>query len=100
MKDQILDLFDPRTAVMDPDYSPTSAPHPDFGFAFNDSNFSDRLLRIEVVADSSDACSDSDASQTLADWTRHRKQRGGDFKENGLSPTGFCLRLYMFLFPV
>nr|GMD29904.1 BTB/POZ domain-containing protein POB1-like isoform X1 [Ipomoea batatas] len=82
MKDQILDLFDPRTAVMDPDYSPTSAPHPDFGFAFNDSNFSDRLLRIEVVADSSDACSDSDASQTLADWTRHRKQRGGDFKEN------------------
>ncbi|MCD7460449.1 hypothetical protein HAX54_043580 [Datura stramonium] len=64
--------FDPRTAVMDPEFSPTRARDPDFGFAFNDSNFSDRLLQIEIMADSLDPQSDSDSfhSQSLADWAR------------------------------
>ncbi|KAG7994606.1 hypothetical protein I3843_01G066400 [Carya illinoinensis] len=45
------DLFDPKT-VMDSDFSRgLSAGEADFGFAFNDSNFSDRLLRIEIVGD-------------------------------------------------
>ncbi|KAE9460196.1 hypothetical protein C3L33_07905, partial [Rhododendron williamsianum] len=54
MKDKNLDLFDPRsvTSVMDSDYSPNaSGRDADFAFAFNDSNFSDRLLRIEIMAD-------------------------------------------------
>nr|GLL40575.1 BTB/POZ domain-containing protein POB1-like isoform X1 [Ipomoea trifida]GMC67428.1 BTB/POZ domain-containing protein POB1-like isoform X1 [Ipomoea batatas]GMD64934.1 BTB/POZ domain-containing protein POB1-like isoform X1 [Ipomoea batatas]GME02985.1 BTB/POZ domain-containing protein POB1-like isoform X1 [Ipomoea batatas]GME17203.1 BTB/POZ domain-containing protein POB1-like isoform X1 [Ipomoea batatas] len=80
MKDRNLDLFDPRTAVMDPDYSPTTTRQPDFAFAFNDSNFSDRLLRIEIVADSSDQLSDSEGCQSLADWARHRKRRKEDTK--------------------
>lgn len=92
MKDQNLDLFDPRTAVMDPEYSPSSTRDPDFGFAFNDVNFSDRLLQIEIMADSFDPQSDSDSfhSQSLADWARNRKRRREDIrKEMGLSLYSF-----------
>ncbi|KZV57665.1 hypothetical protein F511_03125 [Dorcoceras hygrometricum] len=69
-----MDLFDPRSAVMDSDLisSPTRGPDPDFGFAFNDSNFSDRLLRIEIVSDSR---AESGFCQTLADWAATRKSK-------------------------
>ncbi|XP_016499539.2 BTB/POZ domain-containing protein POB1 isoform X1 [Nicotiana tabacum] len=83
MKDQNLDLFDPRTAVMDPEFSPTSTREPDFAFAFNDSNFSDRVLRIEIIGDSLDGDGDSDSHgcHSLADWARNRKRRREDFKK-------------------
>lgn len=55
---------------MDPGYSPNRARDPDFGFAFNDSNFSDRLLRIEIMADP-----EGFHCQSLADWARNRKRR-------------------------
>ncbi|XP_055807379.1 BTB/POZ domain-containing protein POB1-like isoform X2 [Solanum dulcamara] len=86
MKDHNLDLFDPRTAVMDPEYSPTHTREPDFAFAFNDSNFSDRVLRIEILGDSIDGgCSDSNGCNSLADWARNRKRRREDFrKENDM----------------
>ncbi|XP_016499540.2 BTB/POZ domain-containing protein POB1 isoform X2 [Nicotiana tabacum] len=90
MKDQNLDLFDPRTAVMDPEFSPTSTREPDFAFAFNDSNFSDRVLRIEIIGDSLDGDGDSDSHgcHSLADWARNRKRRREDFKkENALDIT-------------
>lgn len=91
MKDANLDLFDPRTAVMDSSgYSPTSSREPDFGFAFNDSNFSDRVLRIEVLADDSpDSFPATDAScQSLADWARYRKRPREDIKrQNALDIT-------------
>ncbi|KAL9245394.1 hypothetical protein vseg_019055 [Gypsophila vaccaria] len=47
MKDLSRDLFDPRTNS-EPEFqkSPREA---NFGFAFNDSNFSDRVLRIEIM---------------------------------------------------
>ncbi|KAI8545018.1 hypothetical protein RHMOL_Rhmol07G0010500 [Rhododendron molle] len=79
MKDKNLDLFDPRS-VMDSDYSSNaSGRDADFAFAFNDSNFSDRLLRIEIMAD---APSDgADGCQSLADWARHRKRRREDTKK-------------------
>lgn len=60
----------------------------DFGFAFNDSNFSDRVLRIEIMPDSPDTPPDSEGCQTLADWTTRRsKRRREDIveKENGKS---------------
>lgn len=82
MKDRNLDLFDPGTAVMDPDYSPTSGLQPDFAFAFNDSNFSDRVLRIEIVADPTDQRPDSDGYHTIADWARNRKRRKEDDASN------------------
>ncbi|XP_022019639.1 BTB/POZ domain-containing protein POB1 [Helianthus annuus] len=45
--------FDPRTLIMD---SPEDAcDHGDFGFAFNDSNFSDRVLRIYIFSESPSA---------------------------------------------
>ncbi|KAM0047932.1 hypothetical protein Hdeb2414_s0008g00268781 [Helianthus debilis subsp. tardiflorus] len=45
-------LFDP-TLFMDSDSSPEDGcDHHDFGFAFNDSNFSDRVLRIYILSES------------------------------------------------
>ncbi|KAK6131960.1 hypothetical protein DH2020_034298 [Rehmannia glutinosa] len=86
MRDWGLDLFDPRTAVMDSDSnsSPTGGRDPDFGFAFNDSNFSDRVLRIEIIADPPDARPDSEGCRTLADWAaRKSKRRRGDVMKKG-----------------
>ncbi|KAL1540198.1 Boi protein, variant 2 [Salvia divinorum] len=77
MRDSGQDLFDPTAAVMDPTYtsSPSASRDPDFGFAFNDSNFSDRVLRIEILAD----CAEDDGCKTLADWAlRKSKRRRGD----------------------
>ncbi|KAK4364156.1 hypothetical protein RND71_015514 [Anisodus tanguticus] len=85
MKDQNLDLFDPRTAIMDTEYSPTRTREPDFAFAFNDSNFSDRVLKIEILGDLIDGGSESNGCNSLADWARNRKRRREDFrKENDM----------------
>lgn len=81
MKDSSLDLFDPRTAVMDSDYPPSNDRDGDFAFAFNDSNFSDRTLRIEIIAESQETRSDREACQSLADWARNRKRRREDIKK-------------------
>lgn len=88
MRDSGMDLFDPRTTVLDSDFtsSPSGSRDQDFGFAFNDSNFSDRVLRIEIIADSTDPVPESEGCKTLADWAlRKTKRRRGDIakKENG-----------------
>ena len=98
MKDFNSDLFDPGT-VMDSsssDYSRSaSSSDADFGFAFNDSNFSDRILRIEIMGDPVEARPDSDGCTTIADWARHRKRRREDIKkDNGI----FFFSLFLFLF--
>nr|AFK39130.1 unknown [Lotus japonicus] len=84
MKDFNSDLFEPGT-VMDSDYSrggaSSSSSDADFGFAFNDSNFSDRILRIEIMDDSVETRSDSDGCTTIADWARQRKRRREDIKK-------------------
>lgn len=96
MRDSNTDLFDPRTA-MDSDSSPGSTSTVsscDFGFAFNDSNFSDRVLRIEIMAGPQDSRSEGEGCTSLADWARHRKRRREDMKkENGL-----CFFSLIFLF--
>lgn len=94
------DLFDPRT-IMDSDYSPggPDAPgsDPDFAFAFNDSNFSDRVLRIEIIPDLPETKSDGDPCTSIADWVRNRKRRREDIKkENG----NFFFIFLFFFFPV
>ena len=82
MKDINSDLFDPGTAVMDSDYARGArASDADFGFAFNDSNFSDRVLRIEIVDDSAEARPDSEGCTSIADWARYRKRRREDVKK-------------------
>ncbi|KAK4422545.1 BTB/POZ domain-containing protein POB1 [Sesamum alatum] len=52
----------------------------DFAFAFNDVNFSDRVLRIEILPDSPGSKPDPD--DTLADWARNRKRRRDDQLSN------------------
>ncbi|XP_071735901.1 BTB/POZ domain-containing protein POB1-like [Rutidosis leptorrhynchoides] len=85
MRDSNLDLFDPRTAVMDSTYSPENGHgHGDFGFAFNDSNFSDRLLRIEIISEPPESTIDGDACTSLADWARNRKRRREDLKKENV----------------
>ncbi|XP_020212377.1 BTB/POZ domain-containing protein POB1 [Cajanus cajan] len=84
MKDFNSDLFDPAT-VMDSssDYSRSaSSSDADFGFAFNDSNFSDRMLRIEIMGDPLEARPDAQGCTTIADWARHRKRRREDIKKD------------------
>ncbi|KAL7239011.1 hypothetical protein ACSBR2_004997 [Camellia fascicularis] len=89
MRDTSLDLFDPRT-VMDSDYSPNGGRDGDFGFAFNDSNFSDRVLRIEIMADSPETRLDGDGCHSLADWARYRKRRREDVKKDNAVDTVGC----------
>ncbi|KAK9668357.1 hypothetical protein RND81_13G054700 [Saponaria officinalis] len=58
---------------------------PDFAFAFDDSNFSDRILRVEIIPDLPDFKSDGQDCSSIADWARNRKRRREDFKkENGV----------------
>ncbi|CAA0838195.1 BTB/POZ domain-containing protein [Striga hermonthica] len=59
-------------------FSDSGSPEPssDFAFAFNDVNFSDRILRIEILPDSPGSKPDPDVS--LADWARNRKRRRDD----------------------
>ncbi|KAL0412109.1 UNVERIFIED_CONTAM: BTB/POZ domain-containing protein POB1 [Sesamum latifolium] len=89
MRGSGLDLFDPRSAVTASGHTSSrgGSRDPDFGFAFNDSNFSNRVLRIEIVADPMEARPESKASQTLADWAaRKSKRRRGNVakKENDM----------------
>ncbi|GAB4844550.1 Boi protein [Ancistrocladus abbreviatus] len=80
MKDSNTDLFDPKTE-MDSDLDKVTDEE-NFGFAFNDSNFSDRVLRIEIMAGSSDSKSDCAGCSSLADWARNRKRRREDLKKD------------------
>ncbi|CAK7335658.1 unnamed protein product [Dovyalis caffra] len=76
------DLFDPRID-MDSDFSPVdSRSDYDFGFAFNDSNFSDRVLKIEIVADLPDAKPAGDGCSSITEWARNRKRRREDIKKD------------------
>ncbi|KAA8522475.1 hypothetical protein F0562_013164 [Nyssa sinensis] len=82
------DLFSPRM-IMDSDFSSSgghvvSASEPDFGFAFDDSNFSDRVLKIEIIADLPEAKSDGDGCNSIADWARNRKRRREDIKKENV----------------
>ncbi|KAH9621623.1 hypothetical protein KSS87_013662 [Heliosperma pusillum] len=84
MREMNKDLFDPRT-VMEPEFQ-KSPREGNFGFAFNDSNFSDRVLRIEIMAGPSDSkieggVNGGDGCSSLFDWVRYRKRRRDDLKK-------------------
>ncbi|KAJ0986230.1 hypothetical protein J5N97_004586 [Dioscorea zingiberensis] len=75
------DLFDHRAALaMDPDFSQGGGEQ-NFEFAFNSSNFSDRVLRIEIIAGPPESRTDRDGCSSIADWARHRKRRRDDIKK-------------------
>lgn len=83
MRDSGLDLIDPTTAEMDSDplSSPNGGRDPDFGFAFNDPNFSDRVLRIEIVSDPPDAPPESECSVTNYGVRKSKRRRGDAVKK-------------------
>ncbi|XP_022933627.1 BTB/POZ domain-containing protein POB1-like isoform X1 [Cucurbita moschata] len=90
MKDLNSDVFDP-TAGMDSDYSRASCSSPsdaDFGFAFNDSNFSDRLLRIEIMGELEEARPDSVGCTSILDWARRKRRREDCKKDNVVDLNG------------
>nr|TKS14460.1 BTB/POZ domain-containing protein POB1-like [Populus alba] len=76
------DLFDPRTEMDSDSTRGGSASDGDFGFAFNDSNFSDRLLRIEIMGGSAENRADGEGCTSIIDWARHRKRRREDIKKD------------------
>ncbi|CAJ2631365.1 unnamed protein product [Trifolium pratense] len=82
------DLFDPLLVMESYTLSsPSSHDANDFAFAFNDSNFSDRILQIEVINDPIQPSSNADGCSTVADWANDRKRRREDIKnENDLLP--------------
>ncbi|XP_060206914.1 BTB/POZ domain-containing protein POB1-like [Lycium barbarum] len=53
----------------------------DFGFAFNDSNFSDRVLSIEIIPDPKLKIEIEDV-EDIVYWARKRKRRREEMKEN------------------
>ncbi|KAH7293276.1 hypothetical protein KP509_28G019000 [Ceratopteris richardii] len=61
--------------------SQAMAPSTNFAFAFNDSNFSDRVLRIEIMAGSGMVKAE-DGATSIADWARDRKRRRADAKKD------------------
>ncbi|KAJ7962508.1 BTB/POZ domain-containing POB1-like protein [Quillaja saponaria] len=84
------DLFDPRT-VMESDYSRgASSSDADFGFAFNDSNFSDRILRIEIMGEPDETRTDAEGCNSIADWVRHRKRRREDIRKESVLDLTVC----------
>ncbi|KAK4743497.1 hypothetical protein SAY87_001498 [Trapa incisa] len=83
-----MDLFDPRVD-MDSDDSHLSDGN--FGFAFNDSNFSDRVLRIEIVAGIYDCHPDAEGVCTsISDWACLRKRRREDVKKEDAPGATVC----------
>lgn len=87
-KEPTVDLFDTGT-TMESDYLPSakerSSSESDFAFAFNDSNFSDRVLRIEILADLPSEKLDGEVCKSIADWARNRKRRREEItRESGV----------------
>ncbi|KAJ3692196.1 hypothetical protein LUZ60_012546 [Juncus effusus] len=76
------DLFDASTTdgAMDQDFARSNGAV-NFEFAFNSVNFSDRVLRIEIVADPPEMRPCSGACSSLADWARQRKRRREELKK-------------------
>lgn len=67
--------------IMDLSHSSSGDHSNNFEFAFNSSNFSDRVLRIEIVAGAAESKSDGEGCSSIADWARHRKRRREEIKK-------------------
>ncbi|KAL9252658.1 BTB/POZ domain-containing protein [Drosera capensis] len=95
------DLFDPTTDTYidattnqkkprrrgDKDEKDKEIEESNFGFAFNDSNFSDRVLRIEIMAGSKEEMmagweGGGGVCGSVSDWVRDRKRRRDDLKKD------------------
>ncbi|ERN04568.1 hypothetical protein AMTR_s00075p00053230 [Amborella trichopoda] len=83
-KETGVDLFEPPRGVMDSEYSGggsgAGGSTANFAFAFNDSNFSDRILRIEIISGLMESKSEGEGCNSIADWARNRKRRREEIK--------------------
>lgn len=70
-----------KQAIMNLSHSSGGDHSNNFEFAFNSSNFSDRVLRIEIVAGAAESKSDGEGCSSIADWARHRKRRREEIKK-------------------
>ncbi|XP_008794992.2 BTB/POZ domain-containing protein POB1-like [Phoenix dactylifera] len=85
------DLFDHR-AVMDSDFFGASGSDQNFEFAFNSSNFSDRMLRIEIMAEPPGSNSDGvGAAAAFREWARHAKRKRDEIKKDKATESAKCL---------
>ena len=82
------DLFDPRMG-MESEFTRggvSAFTNADFAFAFNDSNFLDRQLWIEIKGNPLENRPDNEGCTSIcnriADWARHWKQRHEDIKKD------------------
>ncbi|XP_039062647.1 BTB/POZ domain-containing protein POB1-like [Hibiscus syriacus] len=91
MRDRLnSDLFDPRSEMDSDCMRGASGSGGDFAFAFNDSNFSDRLLRIEIMGGPSNCASDGEGCTSIAEWARYRKRRREDIKKEHAWDLSLC----------
>lgn len=96
MAESNVDLFDPHTMMegflLAKNHGLSS--ESDFAFAFNDSNFSDRLLRIEVMPDFPDSKSDAEGcvGGSIGNWARNRKRRRQDIRKDAGKPALYICR--------
>ncbi|CAH9117102.1 unnamed protein product [Cuscuta europaea] len=79
---------------MDSDFFPSdrsSGTEPNFAFAFNDSNFSDRILRIEILPDLPDSKPGDEGCSSILDWACKRKRRREEMmKDNVVDVVFHC----------
>ncbi|KAF5734780.1 hypothetical protein HS088_TW15G00272 [Tripterygium wilfordii] len=54
----------------------------DFALAFNNSNFSDRLIKIEIVPDLPQSKANAKGCTTIADWAHNRKRCREEIKKD------------------
>ncbi|CAN6443863.1 unnamed protein product [Victoria cruziana] len=71
------DLFDP---LMEPETAGGGSGDMDFAFAFNDPNFSDRVLRLEIVGRAMESNMDEEGCLSISEWARNRKRRREEIK--------------------
>lgn len=69
------------STIMEPSFSHTNADQ-NFEFAFNSSNFSDRVLRIEIIPGPAESKVDGEGCTSISDWARQRKRRREDMKKD------------------
>ncbi|XP_031504253.1 BTB/POZ domain-containing protein POB1-like isoform X2 [Nymphaea colorata] len=74
-----VDLFDPG-ALMESEPAGDRSGDMDFAFAFNDPNFSDRVLRLEIVGGTSENNVDDETCLSISEWARNRKRRRDEIK--------------------
>ena len=80
--------------------SVSASTYADFAFAFNDSNFLDRQLQIEIMGDPLENRADNEGCtsicNSIADWARHRKRRREDIKKDTGNSFFFFFLLFHF----